>query len=78
MTGVLDRLERAGFIGRERSRNDRRAVVVHAGPDRLSEAYGMNGEMDGICADYTTAELQVLADFCSAALTRAVAPPADS
>src|SRR3954451_18676529 len=34
MTGVLDRLEKAGWIVRERSPEDRRAIVVRAAKDR--------------------------------------------
>ncbi|MFE3193209.1 MarR family transcriptional regulator [Nocardia sp. NPDC059240] len=67
MTGILDRLERAGFIARERAENDRRAVVIRAVPDRTAEIYalfsGMNTEMDDLCATYTTPELELLADF---------------
>jgi DNA-binding MarR family transcriptional regulator len=73
MTGVLDRLERGGWIARERdpSAADRRAVTVRALPDRGTEIFalytGMNGSLDEILASYTPAELAVLADF----LTRA-------
>jgi len=34
ITGVVDRLERAGFVRRERDANDRRRVIVHLVPDR--------------------------------------------
>jgi DNA-binding MarR family transcriptional regulator len=37
ITGVLDRLERAGIISREADPNDRRRVVVQVAPDRLDE-----------------------------------------
>jgi DNA-binding MarR family transcriptional regulator len=37
ITGVLDRLERAGIISREVDPNDRRRVVVQVAPDRLDE-----------------------------------------
>src|ERR687895_1870933 len=49
MTGILDRLERAGWVTRERDPADRRAVTVRALPDRGHEVYklyaGMNGAM---------------------------------
>ena len=67
MTGILDRLERAGWIARERDPADRRAVTVRALPDRGSEMYhlfaGMNSAMDSICADYDEQQLKLLADF---------------
>jgi DNA-binding MarR family transcriptional regulator len=34
ITGLVDRLERAGFVRRERDANDRRRVIVHLVPDR--------------------------------------------
>src|SRR3954451_21089739 len=34
MTGILDRLEKAGWIARERDPEDRRAVVLRAARDR--------------------------------------------
>src|SRR5262249_44791207 len=61
MTGVLDRLERGGWIVRERDAADRRAVVVRALRDRNAQLYelfaGMNSALDEICADYDDAEL---------------------
>ncbi len=67
MTGILDRLERGGWIVRERDPSDRRAVTLRALPDRTPELFrlysGMNGSMDEICAGYDETELQLLADF---------------
>ena len=67
MTGILDRLERGGWITRERDSVDRRAVVVRALRDRNAELYrllsGMDSSMDQICAGYTVTELELLADF---------------
>jgi len=67
MTGILDRLERGGWVARERDPSDRRAVVVRALHDRNAEVMrlysGMNGAIDDICAEFTSAELTVLADF---------------
>jgi DNA-binding MarR family transcriptional regulator len=67
MTGILDRLERAGWIARERDPADRRAVTVRALPDRGKEMYrlfsGMNAAMDAICAEYDEEQLKLLADF---------------
>ncbi len=67
MTGVLDRLERGGWITRDRDPADRRSVVVSAVRDRSAQMFrlysGMNTAMDKICAGYTADELAVLADF---------------
>lgn len=67
MTGILDRLERGGWITRERDPVDRRGVVIRALRDRNAELFGllsgMNTSMDQICADYSAAELELLADF---------------
>src|SRR5919198_303808 len=62
MTGVLDRLERAGWVARDRDPSDRRAVAVRARRDRVAELFGlyagMNTAMDRICAGYSDAELE--------------------
>lgn len=67
MTGILDRLERGGWISRERDPSDRRAVLVSARRERGAEIYrlygGMNAAMDEIFSRYSPAELEVLADF---------------
>ena len=67
MTGILDRLERGGWVVRERDPSDRRAVVVRALRDRNAELVrlyaGMNSSMNEICAGYDDAQLEVLADF---------------
>jgi DNA-binding MarR family transcriptional regulator len=66
-TGILDRLERGGWVARERAPADRRAVVVRALRDRngdLMRLYsGMNASMDEICAGYTDTELELLGGF---------------
>ena len=79
MTGILDRLQRAGWVARERDPNaaDRRAVTVRVLRERGGELFrhyaGMNSSLDGICAGYTDAELTVLVDFLRRA-TEAGAP----
>ena len=67
MTGILDRLERGGWVARDRDPSDRRAVVIRALRDRNAELFrlysGMNAAMDQICATYGQTELELLADF---------------
>ena len=67
MTGILDRLERGGWVARERDPADRRAIVVRPLRARNKELFrlyaGMNASMDQLCAGYTEAELELLADF---------------
>jgi DNA-binding MarR family transcriptional regulator len=70
MTGILDRLERGGWIDRGRDPSDRRGVVVQVARGRGAEILrlylidsGMNTAMDQICADYEDTELQLLAGF---------------
>jgi DNA-binding MarR family transcriptional regulator len=67
MTGILDRLERGGWISRDRDTADRRAVIIRSLRDRSAELYrlygGMNSAMDQICAGYSEGELDLIADF---------------
>jgi DNA-binding MarR family transcriptional regulator len=67
MTGVLDRLERDGWVARERDLADRRGVVVRTLRGRGGELFrlyaGMNRSLDELCADYDEAALDLIADF---------------
>jgi DNA-binding MarR family transcriptional regulator len=70
MTGILDRLERGGWIDRGRDPADRRGVVVRAARGRGAEILrlylvdsGMNTAIDQICAGYDDKDLQLLAGF---------------
>ncbi|MBO0833751.1 MAG: MarR family transcriptional regulator [Actinobacteria bacterium] len=70
LTGILDRLERDGWIARDRDPGDRRGVVVRVERGRGAEILrlfmvesGMNSALDEILASYTEAELAVVADF---------------
>ncbi len=70
MTGILDRLERGGWVDRGRDPSDRRGVLVQAARGRGTEILrlflidsGMNSAMDQICAGYDDKDLQLLADF---------------
>src|SRR4029453_422123 len=61
MTGILDRLERGGWVARDRDPSDRRAVVIRVRRDRAAELFrlyaGMNASMDQICGGYSEDQL---------------------
>ncbi|HEV2784427.1 MAG TPA: MarR family transcriptional regulator [Actinophytocola sp.] len=67
MTGILDRLERGGWITRDRAGTDRRSVVVSPTRHRIGEMLrlysGMNAELNKICSGYDAHELALIADF---------------
>jgi DNA-binding MarR family transcriptional regulator len=69
ITGIVDRLQRGGWVTRERDPDaaDRRAVAVralrHRNPELFRLYAAMNSSMDEICAGYSTAELALIADF---------------
>ena len=80
MTGVIDRLEKGGWIQRQRDDQDRRAVVISVRPDAMGAVFrhydGMNAQMDAALADYSPAELELIAEFLTrtaGAARRAVA-----
>ncbi len=67
ITGVIDRLEAAGFVRREDDPNDRRRVIVRATPrppcavGRLFEPLAT--AMAKVCARYSDRELATILDF---------------
>jgi DNA-binding MarR family transcriptional regulator len=69
VTGILDRLQRGGWVTRDRDpdASDRRAVTVRVLRDRNAELFGlysgMNASMDQICTGYTDTELELIAEF---------------
>ncbi|WP_410607121.1 MarR family transcriptional regulator [Amycolatopsis sp. lyj-109] len=69
MTGILDRLQKGGWIVRERDPEaaDRRSVTVRAVRGRNGELFrlyaGMNTAMDELCAGYREDELALIAGF---------------
>ncbi|WP_410587070.1 MarR family transcriptional regulator [Amycolatopsis sp. lyj-23] len=69
MTGILDRLQKGGWIVRERDPEaaDRRSVTVRAVRGRTGELFrlyaGMNTAMDELCAGYSEDELELIAGF---------------
>jgi DNA-binding MarR family transcriptional regulator len=69
VTGILDRLQKAGWVVRERdpAAADRRGVVVRIQPERLGEVLrlysGMIAAVDGICAEYSAEQLELIDGF---------------
>lgn len=67
VTGVLDRLERAGFVRRDRDAGDRRKVLVSLVPEamaRMVEHYREHGAyLDALLARRGPDELRVIAGF---------------
>jgi DNA-binding MarR family transcriptional regulator len=67
ITGVLDRLEKGGWITRDRDPADRRAVHIQAVRGRSADVYrlysGMNSAVVAICADYSEHELATIREF---------------
>jgi DNA-binding MarR family transcriptional regulator len=67
ITGILDRLERGGWIARERDPDDRRAIRVRVVRERYGELMtyygGMGRAMNKLLAGYSDKELAVIADF---------------
>lgn len=69
ITGVVDRLEKAGLVRRERDEKDRRKVFISVVPesiDRLSKFYvPMQQAMEKICSGYSDEELRLLLRFAT-------------
>lgn len=70
ITGVLDRLERAGFIAREADPDDRRRTLVKLTPQLMPNMQRIFAPlvqgMARVCEQYTAAELQLILHFMRA------------
>ncbi len=66
-TALIDRLEKTGFVRRERSKEDRRRLTIHADRGKLREVdalYGSQGDrMARLLAKYSGEEFAVIMDF---------------
>jgi DNA-binding MarR family transcriptional regulator len=76
ITGVIDRLERAGFARRVRDANDRRKVIIEPDPKRIERKIvplfdSMGRAAARLYERYTAQELALILDF--ATRSRAVA-----
>ena len=72
ITGVVDRLERAGYVRRERDPGDRRRVIIRPDAERLHAEVAplfssLKRGMDALCAGYDDGELAILLDFVTRA-----------
>jgi DNA-binding Lrp family transcriptional regulator len=68
ITGVVDRLEEAGFVRRERDATDRRRVVIHLDTPRalgtVAPVFGpMMGAWQRMAAQYSDDELGLIVEF---------------
>jgi DNA-binding MarR family transcriptional regulator len=71
LTGIVDRLERGGWVVRDRDPSDRRGVVIRSLRDRRGEVArlyaGMQERLGAICADLGEDELEAVARFLRSA-----------
>jgi DNA-binding MarR family transcriptional regulator len=70
ITGVIDRLEKRGFVQRVRDPDDRRRVVVSPLVKRMEQVIAplfesMGQSAAALCSRYSTEELAVIDDFTS-------------
>ena len=76
ITGVIDRLERAGYARREHDKEDRRKVRVRAQPEALQRTAPIFEPMRRASAEvlsrYDDAELALILDFLTRAQTASV------
>jgi len=67
ITGLLDRLERAGYVRREQDPNDRRRVICHPIPDRLLAITPLfepiRQAVETLYACYSDEQLALILDF---------------
>ena len=68
VTGVIDRLERAGYAWRERDPKDKRRVIVHPLPERARGEIGplyasIGRSFAEMCSRYDEGELALILDF---------------
>lgn len=69
ITGVIDRLERAGYVRRETDPQDRRRVMVRLDHEKAGREVApyfafLHQGMTSLCERYSDDELAVVADFC--------------
>jgi len=69
ITGVVDRLEKAGLVRRERDETDRRKVFIVTVPENVASIgrfyVPMQQAMQKVCSTYSDAELRLLIRFAN-------------
>ena len=67
ITGVLNRLERAGLVQRTKSDADRRSVIVHTKSERDAQVrallQGLTAGVEAMSHGYTEAQLELVSEF---------------
>ena len=75
MTGILDKLEKAGWVTRERDPDDRRVVLIKPVRERVGEIVrlfaGMNNLATEMLDRYDTPQLETIADFLTSVVAMA-------
>ncbi len=73
VTGIIDRLEAAGFVRRERDLQDRRRVIIHTlsedGRAQRPIFDSITQSMAAVMAQYTDEEIQVILNFILQTIT---------
>lgn len=68
ITGIVDRLEAAGFVRREGDARDRRKVIIRSVAERVGQHVAplfdsLAESMTELCSRYTAQQLETLLDF---------------
>ena len=67
VTGLVDRLEKKGFVDRRADASDRRKVRIHVREERLADFAPLfaelAAEMEQMCSDYTLEEIALFTRF---------------
>ena len=72
VTGLVDRLEHAGVVRRERDPQDRRRVIIQSSSDVLSLTAifeSLTRALGAVCIEYTSQELTTILDFMERTVT---------
>ncbi|MCA1991049.1 MAG: MarR family transcriptional regulator [Coleofasciculus sp. S288] len=74
ITGLIDRLEKVGFVRREKDPNDRRKVVIQPLIEKMEREIAplfasMSQQMEKLLSRYSDQELALINDFVSRSIT---------